>query len=43
MMMQKIEKMVQQVAQLLPGSRSISATIQDTAEAACVNLRVHVL
>ena len=41
--MQKIEKMVQQVAQLLPGSRSISATIQDTAEAACVNGRVHVL
>jgi hypothetical protein len=39
--MQKIEKMVQQVAQLLSGRRSISATIKDTAEPACVNVRVH--
>ena len=31
-MMQKIEKMVQQVAQLLPGSRSILLTMQDTPD-----------
>jgi hypothetical protein len=40
--MQKIEKMEQQVAQLLPGSRSIfSTTIQDTAVPACENMAVH--